>query len=409
MVPEHTGQKNVSRIFPVIINSNAIDRTGEDLTVLAQDASVTTGVRTTRPAPPKRKRTSSPTPTPPPTWATKQAADIQLNLRPDPYATKKQQKARERTLRYAIARKIQVLARASKRTEWRTKKEAKLERALGEDVTAEHLTNPRPHKVNKLTHIIGPSAPTQNSEQPSLEVVVLPTPLIWGFNSSTTTEQPPRNKLTNIFQPFSLLNRYPAARRCFAAFIKQRLASQRAEDVTPMTPDAVATERVRTTATRFKQYISRAIERRQMNHSRLLAIPESAPARQRQKQQRQLARKQERTTKAFMQSQDALPKAISSTPTLRQATERLKRFVVFLQARMVSKKLREMEELYSHDYDDGASDSGASDDGASDCASDSGASYYCSYKSWRSDRDKRRGRSYYHMDDLWEEYTNSYC
>jgi len=467
VVPEHTGQKNVSRIFPVTINSNAIDRTGESSNAPTQDAGVTTSVRNTTSAttPPKRKRTPAVAPTPPPAWAVKQAADIQLNLRPDPYATKKQLRARERTLRHAIARKIQVLQRMGKRTEWRTKKEAKLERALGKDVTVEHLTNQPPPKANKLTNIIGPSA---HSEQPSLEVVVLPTPLIWGFNSISTTPTPYfdldnyrsttatiegdtyKLSFTHYTPPdlalLGMLDRpdiydyteldalmekkdahleesYRRAQWSDALGVEEQ--DERADmedrerfqewldwDDTPATP--TVTMPVRATSTRFKEHLPRVLAKRHKVHERLMSDPKSAPSRKQQNRWLKASRRCGRAAKLIKQQQEQEQCTyIAPTYTRHQikvATERLRRFVVFLQKRMAIKRAQEMAELYSPDSDDGASDNGASDNGASG----SDAASYCTYKSWRNDKswrsdgNKRRFTYSLNMDDLWKEYVNSY-
>jgi hypothetical protein len=385
----------------------------------------------------------------------KQAADIQLNLRPDPYATKKQLRARERTLRHAIARKIQVLQRMGKRTEWRTKKEAKLERALGKDVTVEHLTNQPPPKANKLTNIIGPSA---HSEQPSLEVVVLPTPLIWGFNSISTTPTPyfdlDNYNSTHITidgdtyyrAPFVGLDRPdvydytelganwshgPGAEELLRMKQEERARmdpekradmeeqEERADmeerarfqewldwDDTPATP--TVTMPVRATSTRFKEHLPRVLAKRHKVHERLMSDPKSAPSRKQQNRWLKASRRCGRAAKLIKQQQEQEQCTyIAPTYTRHQikvATERLRRFVVFLQKRMTIKRAQEMAELYSPDSDDGASDDGASDNGPSG----SDAASYCSYKSWRSDGNRRRFTYSLNMDDLWNEYVNSY-
>jgi len=421
--PEHTGQINDTRIFPVTNTSNANVCTGESSNASAQDASVTTGVSHTRTAPPKRKRTSSIVPTPPPAWAVKQAADIQLNLRPDPYATNKQLRTRERTLRHAIARKIQVLKRMCKRNQGRTGKEdkleklEKLEKALGKDVTVDHLTNQPPPKANKLTNIIGPSA---HSEQPSLEVVVLPTPLIWGFNSISTTATiegdtyklsfthytPPdlalhgmldRPDIYDYTELDALMEKkdahleesYRKAQWSDAlgveeqderAFMEDRARFQEWLDLddTPTTP--TVTVPVRATSTRFKEHLHRVLAKRHKIHERLMNDPKSAPSRKQQNRWLKASRRCGRAAKLIKQQQEqeqcTYIAPIYTRRQITQATECLQRFVVFLQKRMAIKRAQEMAELYSPDSDDDASS-------------------YCSYRSWRSDRDKSDHKVYW--------------
>jgi hypothetical protein len=106
---------------------------------------------------------------------------------------------------------------------------------------------------------------------------------------------------------------------------------------------------VRGTHTRFKQYLSRAIEERQMAHQRLMSNPKSAPSRKRQNGWMRCARKDGRAAKFFKQQQEQ-GDCISLSPlqarepllTRRQirkaAEERLRRFVGFLKQRMDNMK-----------------------------------------------------------------------
>jgi hypothetical protein len=102
---------------------------------------------------------------------------------------------------------------------------------------------------------------------------------------------------------------------------------------------------VRTTSTRFKQYISRVIEERQMVHQRLMLNPKSAPSRKLQNGRMRYARKCGRTDKFFKQRQEqsdfiALPplqvhKPLLTRRQIRQvAEERLRRFMGFLKQRL---------------------------------------------------------------------------
>ena len=365
--PEHTGLLNVTRILPVTLNSIANDRTGEGLQVSTQDSGVTasihnsvtngTTITITTPTSLKRKHNASSSSSPPPVWAIKKAADIHLNLRPDPYATKKQMLARERTIRHTIARKIQMLNRKGKRAKERAGKEDKLMHAT------EHSISQPQWKANKLTNIIGPSAPT---EQPHIEVVILPSVLEWDFNYTN----PPSTPDVTPTSPYLYLDKYTESSPEFPQFDYTKEEG----DTCPQTP--TVHEPVRATSTRFKQYLSRAIDERQMIRQRLLSNPKSAPARHEQKRRRQWARGQERYTKAFKHIQDALPVAISSPLSytrhqIRKAKECLQRFVVFLQARMANKRAQDAKEVY---------------DPNSENTSDADASSCDSYRSWRSDR-----------------------
>ena len=124
----------------------------------------------------------------------------------------------------------------------------------------------------------------------------------------------------------------------------------------PSTP--TPTVPVRATPTRFKQYLSRAIEERQMVHKRLMLNPKSAPSRKRQNGWVQSARKSGRATKLFKYQQevdecmvlpseldDCLvlpPLGVKALPTRNQikqaAVDRLRRFVSFLKQRLENKK-----------------------------------------------------------------------
>jgi hypothetical protein len=101
---------------------------------------------------------------------------------------------------------------------------------------------------------------------------------------------------------------------------------------------------VRGTHTRFKQYLSRAIEERQMAHQRLMSNPKSAPSRKRQNGWMRCARKDGRAAKFFKQQQElgdcvALPPLESHQDIIRrrqvsQAEERLRQFVRFIKQRL---------------------------------------------------------------------------
>lgn len=83
---------------------------------------------------------------------------------------------------------------------------------------------------------------------------------------------------------------------------EEEAEAQAEEEAYSQTP--TTHEPVRATVTRFKQYLFRAIEERQVTRQRLLNNPKSAPVRQEQKRRRQWARGQERYTKAFVQHQE---------------------------------------------------------------------------------------------------------
>ena len=115
-------------------------------------------------------------------------------------------------------------------------------------------------------------------------------------------------------------------------------------DLGPSTPPP--TEPVRATHTRFKQYLSRAIEERQMVHQRLMSNPKSAPSRKRQNGWMRCARKDGRAAKFFKQQQEqgdciALPPLQPREPLpshrqmIRQAAKkRLQRFARFCKQRL---------------------------------------------------------------------------
>jgi hypothetical protein len=124
---------------------------------------------------------------------------------------------------------------------------------------------------------------------------------------------------------------------------------------------------VRATHTRFKQYLSRAIEDRQMAHKRLMRDPKSAPSRKRQNGWMRCARKCGRAAKFFKLQQEqgdciTLPPLQPHTPLLIPcqiklvAEERLRRFVGFLKQRLdniktLAAKYKTCSRLLT--YDDG--------------------------------------------------------